>query len=619
MLAAVARRALLPALLALLALPTTASAALRWRSCPDFDGVRCSTLTVPLDRAGVDPGTIDLRIGRAGRTSGRTLMYLSGGPGSAGVSEMLSVLGSFDPLAKRFGSLEKRYRLIGYDQRGTGRSGLLRCPELEHDPHLRSTSAGEACANRLGAARRHYTTADSVADMEAIRQELGVAELTLFGISYGTELALAYARTYPDHVERLILDSVVDADDPDPFFTVGFRAMGPSLRSLCPHHCRTLTADPGADLARLVAQVRANPLQAFAYDNLGRSHRINITPTALLDLMFDTDYQPSLRAAVPNAVLAALNGDGAALARLIRESRRFNDLGSPREFSVARYGTVCETTPLPWDPGTPIDQRPAVAQQRIAAVPPSAFLPFDPASVVEDEIDLCLRWPDVPRPPSATPPPPYPAVPTLILQGGEDLRTPPEWSARVAAQIPGAKRLVIPGLGHSPLSAYFRCAPEAVLRFVRGEKPPSRCPRAPTEVPAIKPAPATFDALAGYRGLPRKVGRTVRAIAATLDDLRLTLSPAFIASSGGGLRGGSWSVRRDGRLKLNDYQAVTGVTVSGGGDRRLRLRIAGTEAAAGTVTLRKHGRLRGRLGGRRIKLRLPTPRGTSSRVATLAG
>ena len=55
--------------------------------------------------------------------------------------------------------------------------------------------------------------------MEAIRAELGVEKLTLFGISYGTELAIAYARAYPQHVERLILDSVVDADDTDPYLT----------------------------------------------------------------------------------------------------------------------------------------------------------------------------------------------------------------------------------------------------------------------------------------------------------------------------------------------------------------------------------------------------------------
>ena len=84
MVARSARRAALPALLALaalLALPNAAGAALRWGSCVDYRGVKCAGLTVPLDRAGIDPGSVDLRVGRAGKPSGPTLMYLSGGPG----------------------------------------------------------------------------------------------------------------------------------------------------------------------------------------------------------------------------------------------------------------------------------------------------------------------------------------------------------------------------------------------------------------------------------------------------------------------------------------------------------------------------------------------------------
>ena len=105
--------------------------------------------------------------------------------------------------------------------------------------------------------------------MEAIRAELGVEKLTLFGISYGTELAIAYARAYPQHVERLILDSVVDADDTDPYFTSTFRAMSPSLQSLCPGRCAGISTNPGGDLGQLVAQLRAKPMVERAYDDRG--------------------------------------------------------------------------------------------------------------------------------------------------------------------------------------------------------------------------------------------------------------------------------------------------------------------------------------------------------------
>jgi pimeloyl-ACP methyl ester carboxylesterase len=407
---------------------------------------------------------------------------------------------------------------------------------------------------------------------------------------------------------------VVDADDTDPYLTATFRAMSPSLRSLCPDHCAGISADPGADLKTLVARVRAKPMVERAYDASGRAHKVTIGPLDLFDLMLVTDYLPPLRAIVPTAVRSALAGDGALLARIVRDSSAFDVLGSPRDFSVARYSTVCETSPMPWDPGTPIEQRPAVVQQRIGALPADAFAPFDPPTVVGDEIDLCLRWPDVPRPPSTAAPLPYPTVPTLILQGGEDLRTPPEVSARIAARIPGSVRLVVPGTGHSTISDPRTCAADAILKFVRGATLPKSCKRIKTGIPAVVGAPASFDALKGLGGVPRKVGRTVRALAATLDDLRLVLSPAALATSGGGLRGGSWTVRGS-QLVLRNYAVVRGVTVSGSGNSKITLHVAGGKAARGTVVLRSGGRLSGTLGGRRISVRLGAPRVSAARAS----
>jgi pimeloyl-ACP methyl ester carboxylesterase len=591
--------AALLSLLCTLVAPAAAHA-LRWRPCSDFPDARCSHLTVPLDRSGVDPGTVRLRLADIGGRRRQVLMYLSGGPGGAGVSEMLGVMQSVPEVAARF-------RVIGFDQRGTGRSGLLRCPEIERDVRLSSPTAAQKCAERLGARRRHYTTPDSVADMEAIRQALGVQKLTLFGISYGTELALEYARAHPDHVARLIVDSVLDPDDRDPFFTAAFRAMTPTLRNLCPAGCRGISTDPVGDLATLVARVRAAPATGVAYDRRGRRHRMRITPTTLVDYMFDADYDPALRAALPAAVRAALHGDYAPLARLQRDGDVLAPVGPPSDFSSARYATVCEETPLPWAPGTPIAQRPAQAAAAAAARGPGAFRPFDAATAASDEVSLCLRWPDVPRPVAPVIPGPYPAVPTLILQGGEDVRTPPEDSAHVASLIPGAIRVVVPGVGHAVTGDDASgCGERALLDFVAGAKVKATCRRVRTHVPAVPAPPTSFSALAKVGGFPARVGRTLRAIAATLDDLRLVLSPISLSNSGGGLRGGSWAVRdRGSQLVLRRYETVPGVTLSGSSrGARIRLRVGGRSAAHGTLVLRSGGRLSGRLGGRRIRVRL---------------
>jgi hypothetical protein len=201
---------------------------------------------------------------------------------------------------------------------------------------------------------------------------------------------------------------------------------------------------------------------------------------------------------------------------------------------------------------------------------------------------------------------PYPAVPTLILQGGEDLRTPPEGSARVASQIAGAQRVVVPGVGHAVVGGDpTGCGLRALGRFLDGEPGRGDCPRVATGVPAVALPPRSLRSVAPLRRLGGRAGRTAAAIGSTIDDLAFALSPAFLSYSGGGLRGGWFKVRR-GKVVVHRYAAVRGMWVTGVASRGvIRLRVGGRAAAHGRVTLRSGGRLRGRLGGRRVRVRLP--------------
>src|SRR5579872_6981640 len=106
-----------------------------------------------------------------GNPKGRPAVVLHGGPG-----------GAINPTMRRFFD-PKRWRTVLFDQRGCGRS-------------------------RPNASLDNNTTWDLIADIERLRERLGVEKWTVFGGSWGSTLALAYAITHPDRVQGLILRGV---------------------------------------------------------------------------------------------------------------------------------------------------------------------------------------------------------------------------------------------------------------------------------------------------------------------------------------------------------------------------------------------------------------------------
>src|SRR5437868_10839826 len=152
---------------ALVGLGAHPAAALSTRPCAKATAFRCGTLEVPLDRTGRVPGTVRLSVAveRPRKGADGFLVALSGGPGQPSVAFADSFRASLAPaLAHR--------RLVLLDQRGTGASGALRCPPLQALGSLDvvNTRIVESCANALGPARQFYSTTDSVADIEALRQ-----------------------------------------------------------------------------------------------------------------------------------------------------------------------------------------------------------------------------------------------------------------------------------------------------------------------------------------------------------------------------------------------------------------------------------------------------------------
>ena len=599
----------------LTALPATpAEAQLTFKPCVRGSEVECSSLPVPIDRAGAVPGTLNLHVERLKARGARTgaLITLAGGPGQSATPFLID-------WARTFFAAGRNRDLVVFDQRGTGLSGALRCPQLQVP--VTRTPVGQApqaaaCAQTLGPKRAFFTTRDSADDLESVRAAIGVEKISLFGVSYGTKLALAYAARYPHRVERLILDSVVEPTGPGAFAQESFAALPRVLRTLCLKGCEDISADPVADVAALVQRMRTSGfVRGPIVSSMGKRHRARIGRVRLFDLLYAGDFDPTLRSHFPSAVRSALRGDTAPLLRLALRAER-GDNPAPAEFlSDGLYAaTMCEEGPLGWARTTPPGAaRVAAAEAALRAIPAAAQAPCDRTTALfsSPTVQLCSQWPAAPVDPAPADGP-FPAVPTIVLNGEDDLRTPLESARRIAARIPGATLVSVPEMGHSVLDGFPRtCGLRAVDDFFSG-RALRKCPPRRREFPPVPIAPRKLSELAPQVGVRGRPGRTVSAVGLTLiDALDHIFSAAVLASPDqdvlhvGGLRAG---YARAGlrTLELHGMEYVPGVRVSG----TLRiarephgvLRVTGGAASRGRLVLRRDGSVVGRLGGKRVRI-----------------
>lgn len=192
----------------------------------DFEskhGVECGWVTVPRDANAPQGGTLRLWTARI-RSQGEgrredPVLYINGGPGIATVDAILPYLDE----SKAISRLREQRDVLLFDQRGSGRSEEVMCPELgktlnaieaeglgpvEEDARQRAAYvACRAQLERAGVDLRAYTTRATVGDMEALRHAFGVKQWNLLAISYGTLVAMDAMRQTPAAIRAAILNS----------------------------------------------------------------------------------------------------------------------------------------------------------------------------------------------------------------------------------------------------------------------------------------------------------------------------------------------------------------------------------------------------------------------------
>jgi pimeloyl-ACP methyl ester carboxylesterase len=351
------------------------------------------------------------------------LLMLAGGPGQPGVSLLPRIRNNIHP------DVLREYRVVMFDQRGTGAKGID-CPDLQRAVGGSDflTPPGEAvdeCAQRIGSGLGYYGTPDTVEDVELLRQYLKVDRLTLDGTSYGSFTAAQYGLKYPDHVQAMVLDSVVPHKGFDPLGVDLMAATGGVLTAAC-RQDPSCTTDPVADLAWLV------------------QHGVSGTDLMeSLSVASLNSVNPSLKG-IPAILHAARNGDDAGLKELFQQTTS-EGLSYDTLSAGLHMTTLCSDLRFPWSGTT---NRAAALETAVRRLDPKRLYPYNVATA-QDQLMIqgCLRWP-------AARVSTYPAsqelLPrTLILHGSNDLFCPVEWARWEQAHARTARLVVIPGSGHS--------------------------------------------------------------------------------------------------------------------------------------------------------------------------
>ena len=628
-------RFLLAALLVLLIAPAAARATDLPPKCRGDAAARCGSVRVPLHRS--DPGGEQIRVRYRviprrdrSRPAGTPIVATEGGPGYSTIESGAGYRFMLRPLLRT-------RDLILMDNRGTGGSGAIDCPRLQAGKGDYTREVGR-CAERLGPAADAYGTGAAADDLAAVLDALGVPVVSLYGDSYGTYFAQAFAVRHPDRVDAVVLDAAFAVDGFDPWGRTTTDAIRAAWSTVCARSRTCPAADPVAELGALAERFARTPLTGRARDADGARHPVRMDGAAFAQLVNDAGYGYAIYRDVLAAARALDAGDPAPMRRLAAEDLTSVEAGPVKSYSEGAYAAVaCHDYPAIWNVASPFAARRAELDASRAGLAADAFAPFSQDvwlnSLYEHQIVYgCLRWPapavaDPPAPPGA----PYPDVPVLVLNGDLDVITPMSDAIRAAALFPNATLVPVGNAVHvTALADFDECAARIVRGFIRTRAVgDTSCASGLAElhvVPAFPRTTAGAPAATPRAGDGSNAGdrRAGWAAAHTVADA-MSRWWLMYGYDGRGLRGGTFKTGGDYyafhpvTFRFAKTRFVRDLAVSGraawnrkalrmtarlkvAGARSGRLRIAwatGVRNATATV--------RGTLGGRTVRLTMPAP------------
>lgn len=420
-----------------------------WTTIPPqmMERVSCGYVSVPERHAHPEGAQINLAVMiiKAGEENSRAdpLFFLQGGPGGSTIDTYADILLTVRP------SFSNR-DIILFDQRGALFSQpSLVCDEYNDllletiekdipDEEYLEKEAGvfRACRKRLinqGIDLSAYNSLENSADIQSIRQALGYDQINLYGVSYGTLLALHTMRFFPENLRSVVLDAVVPPQTN--FLTevpqTAQRAFNYLFES-CSNDVDCEKAYPNLEnrFYNLVETLNQNPLRIPLTDpDNGTTYQAILDGDTFLDGMFQFLYIGDFLPAIPKIIVDAENGEFDLFARI------FSLLVFDRTYSYGMYFSVLCSEDADFSPD----------QVSFEGVHPE--LAESQAGDASQFLKTCELW-QVEALNSIMDEPVSSQIPVLILSGGFDPITPPENGLEAAKTLPNSFVVEFPTGGH---------------------------------------------------------------------------------------------------------------------------------------------------------------------------
>lgn len=437
---------------------------------PEGSALGCGFVVVPEDHNDADGPTIRLAVVVVKDLSPDhepdPVIVLSGGPGGKTVQDA-------GEMALVYDAVHPRRDLILFDQRGVGLSQpALECPELEEaflevldeadvDVALKTKSdALMACRDRLtgeGHNLSAYNTTQSAADVNAIRIALGYDRMNVYGGSYGSFLAQATMRDYPEGIRSVVLASVwpleksasVEGDA-----TIAEAVMAVLDACAVDQACNNAYPNLKDVLFETIDQLNIEPVPIVATNTAdGEAYDVLLTGGEVTEDLTAALYVTQFIPALPRAIYDLHNGDYELMARLAGfKMALIGGLSRGMQYSV-----VCAEDLIGRTPEDLLEAEMSIPRQLRGAA--------DPELVIEYGIfGRCENWPVEEADPSFKEPV-VSDIPTLILEGEFDPVTPPEYGRLVAEKLSSSYFFEFPGAGHN-VGSGSECAGSITAEFV---------------------------------------------------------------------------------------------------------------------------------------------------------